>query len=112
MSCVEYKDDAYIIPRSSSVIVKRVYARPGKGRAAYYLGTAGPSGSTADGNKGSSSGAGSGGGAGAYGWHRGNITKRFDGKEEPTKQESNAKTGDGAAPVRFRIGHFMLTYET
>ena len=60
MSCVEYKDDAYIIPRSSSVIVKRVYARPGKGRAAYYLGTAGPSGSTADGNKGSGSGAGSG----------------------------------------------------
>ena len=58
MSCVEYKDDAYIIPRSSSVIVKRVYARPGKGRAAYYLGTAGPSGSTADGNKGSGSGAG------------------------------------------------------
>ena len=35
---IEYRDDSYIIPRSSSVIVKRMpAARPGKGRAAYYI---------------------------------------------------------------------------
>lgn len=44
----EYKDDAYIVPRSSSVVIKRVYAKPGKGRAAHYLGSAGPAGSTTE----------------------------------------------------------------
>lgn len=37
-SLAEYKDDSYIIPRSSSVIAKRVPAvKPGKGRGAMYL---------------------------------------------------------------------------
>lgn len=89
----EYKDDAYIIPRSSSVVVKRVYAKPGKGKAAYYLGTAGPA--PADGSKSSTTGS----GAGAQGWHRGNITKRFDGKEEPTRPDSAKPTASGG-PVR------------
>lgn len=86
----EYKDDAYIIPRSSSVVVKRVYAKPGKGKAAYYLGTAGPA--PADGSKSSTTGSGAGG---AQGWHRGNITKRFDGKEEPTRPDSAKPTATG-----------------
>lgn len=91
----EYKDDAYIIPRSSSVVVKRVYAKPGKGKAAYYLGTAGPA--PADGSKSSTAGSGAGG---AQGWHRGNITKRFDGKEEPTRPDSAAKSTTSGGPVR------------
>lgn len=33
----EYKDDSYMIPRSSSVVAKRIpAARPGKGKAAVY----------------------------------------------------------------------------
>lgn len=36
-SCfVEYTDDTFIIPRSSSVIAKRVPARPGKGKGSAY----------------------------------------------------------------------------
>lgn len=39
----EYKDDGHIIPRSSSVIAKRVpAAKPGKGRGAMYLTAAAP----------------------------------------------------------------------
>src|SRR5271156_384023 len=39
LKCVaEHKDDSQIIPRSSSVIVKRLpAARPGKGKASMYL---------------------------------------------------------------------------
>jgi hypothetical protein len=92
------------------VIVKRVYARPGKGKAAYYLGTAGPTGVGGSGEAGKSTGSGAGGGA--HAWHRGNITKRFDGKEDPTKPESGAKLGAPSAPVRnlfFCLGLWLNT---
>jgi len=74
----EYKDDSQVIPRSSSVVVKRMPSqRPGKGKAAMYIaGTNGsasmpisepvqrPGGSTT--------------------WHKGAMSKRFDVKEEAT----------------------------
>ncbi|THH32469.1 hypothetical protein EUX98_g1727 [Antrodiella citrinella] len=74
----EYKDDNTLIPRASSVIVKRVYAKPGKGRAALYTGGTSSSVGPSDSKAGAS-----GGGPGQTNWHRGNITRRFDGKEEP-----------------------------
>ncbi|KAM5534666.1 hypothetical protein V8D89_011678 [Ganoderma adspersum] len=76
----EYKDDSSVIPRSSSVIVKRVPARPGRG-AARYLGAAAPS-------HGSSDGAGKSGSGGGGGWRSGggHISKRFDARE--SKEES------------------------
>ncbi|CAL1715023.1 unnamed protein product [Somion occarium] len=72
-------DDSTIIPRASSVIVKRVFVRPGKGKAAMYI-SAGSS-STGASDQASKSTASSGG---SYSWHRGNMTKRFDGREETT----------------------------
>lgn len=86
---LEYKDDSQLIPRSSSVIVKRMPSqRPGKGKAAMYIsGTNGsasvpisepiqrPGGSTA--------------------WHKGAMSKRFDVKEESLPSKT-------LAPVRSR----------
>lgn len=49
--CVEYKDDNYMVPRSSSVIVRRLPASaPGKGSAQRYLvsSVAAPTGGTQD----------------------------------------------------------------
>ncbi len=44
MILVELRDDSHVIPRSSSVIVKRMPpARPGKGKAAMYIGAPGTS---------------------------------------------------------------------
>ncbi|OBZ73552.1 putative RING finger protein P8B7.15c [Grifola frondosa] len=81
----EYKDDAHIIPRSSSVIVKRMPARPGKGKAAMYIGSSGSS-STATADSASKSSVNV---SGQTSWHRaGNISKRFDHKE--VKEESAA----------------------
>src|SRR5882762_8650355 len=75
----EYKDDSQIIPRGTSVIVKRLpSARPGKGKAAMYIAGAGnaviptsesvqrPGGIV---NSGST-------------WHKGAMSKRFDVKED------------------------------
>ncbi|TCD71850.1 hypothetical protein EIP91_003193 [Steccherinum ochraceum] len=76
----EYKEDSAVIPRASSVIVKRVFAKPGKGKAALYLSGASSSAGPSDGKAGPS------GGSGQTNWHRGNITKRFDGREEPPKE--------------------------
>ncbi|KAI0343058.1 DWNN-domain-containing protein [Trametopsis cervina] len=89
----ELRDDGYIIPRSSSVIVKRVFAKPGKGKAAYYLGGTGPPGGSAapDSNKSS--------GVGAQSWHRGNITKRFDGKEDAPRPDSMTKPAGAPMPA-------------
>lgn len=73
---LEYKDDSEIIPRSSSVIVKRLpAARPGKGKASLY--TAGPGSSVP------SSEPVQRGGATNGSWHKGAMSKRFDIKEEP-----------------------------
>ena len=81
---LEYKDDSQVIPRSSSVVVKRMPSqRPGKGKAAMYIaGTNGnasvpisepvqrPGGSSA--------------------WHKGAMSKRFDVKEEFTPSKVSA----------------------
>ncbi|GJE91192.1 DWNN-domain-containing protein [Phanerochaete sordida] len=87
----EYKDDTQVIPRSSSVVVKRVFAKPGKGRAAMYIAGASTGSSTATPDPKASQGAG-----GSYNWHRGNISKRFDGREEPP---SNTPKPAASAPV-------------
>ncbi|KAH7915291.1 DWNN domain-containing protein [Hygrophoropsis aurantiaca] len=71
----EYKDDSHIVPRSSSVIVKRLpSSRPGKGKAAMYIaGTNGaapvPTSEPVQRSGGNT-------------WHKGAMSKRFDGKEE------------------------------
>ena len=76
--------------------MKRVFAKPGKGKAAMYLsGTSGPSDSTSATPDASAKTAG--GANGSYNWHRGgNITKRFDGKEEPPHA---AKPAPSSAPA-------------
>ncbi|KIP03005.1 hypothetical protein PHLGIDRAFT_78264 [Phlebiopsis gigantea 11061_1 CR5-6] len=93
---VELKDDSHIIPRSSSVVVKRVFAKPGKGKAAMYIAgssSAGASGATLEPSK-STAGA-----NGSYSWHRGNMSKRFDGKEDvPTGPKATT-----SAPVSSTI---------
>jgi len=81
----EYKDDAHIIPRSSSVVVKRTFAKPGKGKAAMYIGGATSSSTSA------ASGATKSMSSGPTAWHKpGNITKRFDVKDEPTSSPSTS----------------------
>lgn len=73
---VEYKDDSEIIPRSSSVIVKRVPVAKGKGKVAFYLGggatSTGPAESTTR----------PGNATKAPNYHTGAMSKRFDNKEE------------------------------
>ncbi len=91
--CTDYKDDSAVIPRSSSVIVKRVPARPGRG-AARYLGTAGPSQGSSDGA--GRSGGGGGGGGGGWRSGGGNISKRFDAREPREEPRSAEKA---PAPV-------------
>ncbi|KAG6335833.1 hypothetical protein ID866_3247 [Astraeus odoratus] len=73
----EHKDDSQIIPRSSSVIVKRMPAqRPGKGKASMYL--AGTNGNVAVPTSEVVHR------SGGMTWHRGAMSKRFDVKEEPS----------------------------
>lgn len=88
----EIKDDSHIIPRSSSVLVKRVFVRPGKGKVAMYIGNAGPNAGTPEPSSRS------GGGSGiSNSWSRpGNISKRFDGKLEEKPAPSLSKP---ATPV-------------
>ncbi len=90
----EYRDDSSIIPRSSSVVVKRVPARPGRGGVARYLGSAGgPSQANTD-----HSAKGTGGGGNA--WHRGNMSKRFDGRE-PKEEPKTTQPQPPPQPVRL-----------
>ncbi|KAF9454325.1 DWNN-domain-containing protein [Macrolepiota fuliginosa MF-IS2] len=71
----EYKDDSTIIPRSSSVVVKRLPAsRPGRGKASMYISGAAPALPTSEPVQRS--------GSSAPTWHKGAMSKRFDGKEE------------------------------
>ncbi|KAJ7180717.1 DWNN domain-containing protein [Mycena filopes] len=75
----EYTDDSEIIPRSSSVIVKRrPAARPGKGKASMYIAGAGAVVPTSEPVQRSAPG------APAASWHKGAMSKRFDVKEEPS----------------------------
>ncbi|KAF5383655.1 hypothetical protein D9615_003664 [Tricholomella constricta] len=73
----EFKDDSQIIPRSSSVIVKRLpSARPGKGKASMYLAGVGnplPVSDPAHKPGGPSNGSTT---------YKGTMSKRFDGKDE------------------------------
>ncbi|KAI0644238.1 DWNN domain-containing protein [Trametes meyenii] len=91
-SLEEQKDDSQVIPRSSSVIVKRVPARPGRGSALRYLATSGAASATTDATKSGSTG----GGGSSWGRPGGHMSKRFDYKEP--KEE--AKPADKpSAPV-------------
>jgi len=90
----ELKDDSHIIPRSSSVIVKRLpSARPGKGKAAMYVAGAGnvvPSSDPIQ-RHGASNGVST--------WHKGAMSKRFDVKEDPSafKSASNSTSTKSSA---------------
>lgn len=95
----EYKDDLFMIPRSTSVIAKRLPAtKPGRGGAQRYVANVGgPGGNNADtsSNPNSRNGpaghsAGPGGVSGQFGGGRfqGVMSKRFDGRD--TKQLSSA----------------------
>lgn len=78
-ACAEYKDDSSLIPRGTSLIVKRMPAvRPGKGKAAMYIAGASNSAPTSEPVQRPGSHSASGGPA----WHKGAMSKRFDGKEE------------------------------
>ncbi|KAL5536776.1 MPE1 [Sanghuangporus sanghuang] len=71
----EYEDDTHIIPRSSSVIAKRVPAKTGKGRGVLYLTAAAPNGTQSD---------------------------VLYGKDKvPTSSLMRARVGTGAVTVRF-----------
>lgn len=77
---VEYKDDTHIIPRSSSVIAKRVPAKPGKGRGALYLTATTPNGVQSDTSAGKDKSQSSSLMRARVG--SGAVTVRFDGKED------------------------------
>ncbi|KAJ7504326.1 DWNN domain-containing protein [Mycena galericulata] len=75
----EYTDDSEIIPRSSSVVVKRrPAARPGKGKASMYIAGAGNTVPTSEPVQRNATGAAS------SSWHKGAMSKRFDVKDEPS----------------------------
>ncbi|KAJ7066569.1 DWNN domain-containing protein [Mycena amicta] len=87
----EYADDSEIIPRSSSVIVKRrPAARPGKGKASMYIAGAGNSLPTSE-----PVSRGGGPSGQPVSWHKGAMSKRFDVKEEPQKPAVVAKPATG-----------------
>ncbi len=71
MILVELRDDSHVIPRSSSVVVKRMPpARPGKGKAAMYIGAPGTS-ATPESKSNNQPGSAS--------WSsRGSVSRRFD----------------------------------
>jgi len=82
---LEYKDDSQMIPRSSSVIVKRLpSSRPGKGKAAMYL-----SGTNGSAHVPTSDTVQRPGGTGVV-WHKGAMSKRFDIKEESSTTPKSA----------------------
>ncbi|KAI0032305.1 DWNN domain-containing protein [Vararia minispora EC-137] len=77
-SSEEIKDDSHVIPRSSSVVLKRVpAARPGKGKAAMYIVAAN---AAADASKPGTLAPGNG-----VLWNKGTMSKRFDGKDDASK---------------------------
>lgn len=80
--CTEYKDDSFMIPRSTSVIAKRMPAiRPGKGRAAIYVANVGAPAAAGSGDP--TGGSTSNGAATATGSGRfGGMSRRFDGRDQ------------------------------
>lgn len=98
LSFAEYNDDSTIIPRSSSVIVKRMpAARLGKGKASYYASgvtsTAIPTSEPVQ-RPGSASN---------VTWHKGSMSKRFDGKEDSHLSSSNTPGTKSATSVRLLL---------
>ncbi|KAI0305857.1 DWNN-domain-containing protein [Multifurca ochricompacta] len=91
----EFRDDSHIIPRSSSVVVKRVPpTRPGKGKAAMYIAAPGTSATSESKPNGP---------AGTTSWsNKGSLSRRFD-KEATSKsvpaplQTFTGKDGEAAA---------------
>ncbi|KAF8074840.1 DWNN domain-containing protein [Lyophyllum atratum] len=91
----EFKDDSQIIPRSSSVVVKRLpSARPGKGKASMYIAGVGNALPVSDKSGGPSNGSTS--------WHKGARSRRFDVKDE--NPASTAKSGpSGATSIKSSV---------
>ncbi|KAF8513411.1 DWNN domain-containing protein [Hysterangium stoloniferum] len=84
----EYTNDSQIIPRSSSVIAKRLpAARPGKGKAAMYIAGSLPPTSSHNGDQPQM---GKPNGSSTWNRHSGPMSKRFD-RVEPPKTESVSK---------------------
>ncbi|KAG9017163.1 hypothetical protein FRB90_001515 [Tulasnella sp. 427] len=78
----EYRDDSFIIPRSTSVIAKRMPAsRPGKGRAAIYVANLGNSDSQSNPQSRAGSNAPPGSAPAAGTGRFGGMSRRFDGKD-------------------------------
>ncbi|KIY49977.1 DWNN-domain-containing protein [Fistulina hepatica ATCC 64428] len=93
----EYADDSLIIPRSSTVLVKRIPSRSGRGKVSMYIAGVNPVTPTSETiHKG-----------GGVNWHKGSMSKRFDGKDEPSKSvtpaplpiKSNVTEDDEAAAM-------------
>lgn len=85
----EFRDDAHIIPRSSSVIVKRLPVfRPAKSRIPIYIGNAPGSIPTSETVV-----------RGTSTWHKGAMSKRFDGKDEASPSKPVVPT----APVTSAV---------
>ena len=104
LAITEYKDDSQIIPRSTSVIVKRRPAvRPGKGKAAMYI--SGTPGSSSEKHTPTVTPANN-------TWHRpglssGHLSKRFDSREKDKERDEPPK------PVRVvssRILRSSISY--
>ncbi|KAF7982545.1 hypothetical protein HWV62_27514 [Athelia sp. TMB] len=93
----EYKDDSTLIPRGTSLIVKRMPAvRAGKGKAAMYI--AGVGNSTPSSEPVQRPGSHVAGGGPT--WHKGAMSKRFDGKEEPPLNKTPTTTTSGSAAAK------------
>ncbi|KAJ3797421.1 DWNN domain-containing protein [Lentinula aff. detonsa] len=87
----EILDDGIIIPRSSFVIIKRVpAARPGKGKASMYIAGAANMIPTSESVL-----------RGSGFIHRGAMSKRFDGKDDPR----HGTPSNLAAPVKSNVGN-------
>ncbi|KZP25545.1 DWNN-domain-containing protein [Athelia psychrophila] len=90
----EYKDDSSLIPRGTSLIVKRMPAvRPGKGKAAMYIAGVGNSAPTSEPVQRPGSHSAGGGPT----WHKGAMSKRFDGKEESPLNKPPTTSAAGSA---------------
>lgn len=93
ISLAEYKDDHFMIPRSTSVIARRLPpARPGKGTAAIYVaGTEASAGSTSSSSSRSAGPARGGFGGGMRGgFASSHMQKRFDGKDAAVSGGANS----------------------
>ncbi|KIJ55560.1 hypothetical protein M422DRAFT_220301 [Sphaerobolus stellatus SS14] len=95
----EYTNDSQMIPRSTSVIAKRLpAARPGKGKAAMYIAGVMPSSASNDQSQMGKPG-------GNQSWTRpsGPMSRRFD-RQEPARQEPVESKADAQLP-RAPAGH-------